>query len=218
MLCRQAYNIESLYFWKEVINIKISLKRFFPFALISVMLFLVASCGDISTSGGNHDINGNSATDNQADDNGMTDNLNDDNPDDNHDNSGNVSGANIQIDYATDELLGRYESFHEFIHEEEGGWLVIWTDVPVKDFAYIKVGYDIIEDNVVFFADYVVYPIGELTLEKPFKVKTYAHYGTIPHYGISFTDANNEKKYFYINESGMDGSLLLVEFENKNGE
>jgi hypothetical protein len=45
-------------------------------------------------------------------------------------------------------------------------------------------------------------------------MQTYSSYGTIPHYGVSFVDADNVTRYFYISESGRDGSLSLVEFEN----
>ena len=120
----------------------------------------------------------------------------------------------MRIDFAEDVSLSQFASFHEFIHEEEGTWIVISTDRDLRDFDYIKVGHDFVQDNVVFFSDYVVHPIGELTPEKPFMVKTYGHYGTIPQYGITFTDTDNEKKYFFINESGMDGSLSLHEFRN----
>ena len=36
-------------------------------------------------------------------------------------------------------------------------------------------------------------------------------YGSIPSYGISFTDPNGAARLFGVNVSGMDGSLELVE-------
>jgi hypothetical protein len=133
--------------------------------------------------------------------------ANNDTPD-----NSNTLPAKVQIDFAADELLVQYESFHEYNHEDEAAWLIIWTDTSVTDFEYIKVGYEVIDDNVVFFPEYVEHTIGELTPEKPFIVKTYGHYGTLPQYGISYTDANDLKRYFYIFESGKDGSLSFVEF------
>lgn len=37
-------------------------------------------------------------------------------------------------------------------------------------------------------------------------------FGSIPHYGISYTDENGSSKQFAIEQSGDDGSILLTEF------
>jgi hypothetical protein len=124
--------------------------------------------------------------------------------------------AQLQINYATDEIKGRHESFHEFVHEEEGAWLLIETDVSIKHFNLIKIEHKFTESNIVFFVDGIEYSLDELTTETPFLVKTYSSYGTIPRHGVSYMDSDNITRYFYISESGMDGSLSFVEFENDN--
>ena len=37
-------------------------------------------------------------------------------------------------------------------------------------------------------------------------------FGSTPHYGISFLDEKGEHKRFFIDQSGEDGSVLLVAF------
>jgi hypothetical protein len=130
-------------------------------------------------------------------------------------NSNNSGNAQLQINYATDNITDLYESFHEFVHAEEGEWLIITTDINIKDFNYIKIGHRFTDDKAVFFVENIEYNLDELIPEKPFLVKTYSSYGTIPHFGISFLDNSNELRYFYISESGKDGSLSLVQFENE---
>jgi uncharacterized lipoprotein NlpE involved in copper resistance len=70
--------------------------------------------------------------------------------DNNSDNDTSLN-ALLQIDYAADEITSRYESFHEFVHVEEGVWIVIVTDNTVKNFEYIKVNHKFLEDKIVFF-------------------------------------------------------------------
>ena len=131
-------------------------------------------------------------------------------------NNGNtiIPGAILQINMTTEEALRQFASYHALVHEEEGAWYVIMTDQPVTEFAFIKVGAYFGGDTVSFYLDWVEWPMGELTPEKPFAIKTYAHYGTLPHYGVAFADGDGTKRYFYMQESGYDGSPLLVEFDH----
>jgi hypothetical protein len=85
----------------------------------------------------------------------------------------------------------------------------------VTDFRYIEVDYHITGDGVQHYFDNTVHHIGAFSPEKPFVIKTYAHWGTIPQYGVAFTDVDNTQRYFYITESGIDGELLIVEFTNE---
>jgi len=130
--------------------------------------------------------------------------------------------ANIQVAWATEELLDIYEYFHEYFHAEYGANMIIRTDVAITDFDFIWVGnsFDVIEWEVDedtplhFFVEEVIHSVGDLTPEKPFKVHTSGHWGVMPRVGISFTDADNNRRYFHISESMKDGSLNIVEFEN----
>lgn len=119
----------------------------------------------------------------------------------------------VSVDYATDELLSKYDSFDEFVEFEDEGYqkIIFITSIVVKDFRFIEVGHKDEDMNVTFFENKVLYSLDELLPEKPFVV-TWMEQGLIPHRGISFVDESNTTRYFYIAMSGEDGSLLLVEF------
>jgi len=121
----------------------------------------------------------------------------------------------VSVDYATDELLSKYNSFNEFVEFEDEGYqrIIFTTSIAVKDFRFIEVGFKDEDKKVAFFENDVLYSMAELSPEKPFVV-TWMEWGTIPHRGISFVDETNTTRYFYISMSGKDGSLLLVEFKN----
>ena len=119
----------------------------------------------------------------------------------------------VSVDYATDELLSKYDFLDKFVEFEDEGYqkIIFTTNIKVKDFRFIEVGYEEKDMNVTFFENKVLYSMEELSPEKPFVV-TWMEWGSIPHRGISYVDETNNTRYFYIAMSGKDGSLLLVEF------
>jgi len=119
--------------------------------------------------------------------------------------------ANIKIDFATDDLRRKYESFHEFTHVDIGSWMIITTDKPVQDFEYVRFvpNLDFIKERSSHMLGETLYSIGEFTPEKPFMVKTIGYWGAFLQYGISFTDTGNTKRYFLIAER-MDESEVPV--------
>jgi hypothetical protein len=121
----------------------------------------------------------------------------------------------VSVDYATDELLNKYDSFDEFVEFKDVGYqkIIFTTSIAVKDFRFIEVGYKDEDMNVTFFENKILYSLKELSPEKPFVV-TWMEWGSIPHRGISFVDETNKTRYFYMAMSGENGSLLLVEFKN----
>ena len=124
--------------------------------------------------------------------------------------------VNIQIEFATDELMSQYEYFHKLVHREYGVWFLIRLDQSVTNFEYIRLGQRLgPNDEFLFYPDDVLYSADELTPEKPFFVKTFIHVGTLPHYGIAFTDSGNVRKHFWINENMADEGpqFLIREFE-----
>jgi len=111
--------------------------------------------------------------------------------------------------------LDSYSSFDEFVEFDEEGYqrIVFTTSAVVTDFRFIEVGYNSDGPTIEFFESSVLYSIDELLPEKPLVV-TWMEWGLIPHRGISYIDENSTRKFFSINLSGYDGSLLLVEFVN----
>jgi hypothetical protein len=132
-----------------------------------------------------------------------------------------VTLNNIHIGRATDELLSKYNSFHEYINDEGGDRLIIWTDTEVKDFAFISINCTDMGDKVSYDAGDALFSPGNLSPEKPFVVKLLIP-GSLPAYGISFVDQNGLKRYFTINLDGRGEEeappYFLHEFENGNGE
>lgn len=108
---------------------------------------------------------------------------------------------NFHIALATDELLNRYDSFHEYINHEDGARLIIWTDTVIKDFAFITVDHDVTVSKLSFLAGDTLFSVDALSPEKPFVVKLLIP-GILPAYGISFADENGVERFFSINLSG----------------
>jgi len=134
--------------------------------------------------------------------------------------------TNIQIAFAADELPYQFESFHEFIHVEEAVYMIIWTDTPVTDFDFIWISnsfdladWDVEEDTeLFFFVEEIIYSVGELTPEMPFKLRTWGDWGPLPRIGVSFVDTNGITRYFSIQQSMMDSLLRITEFESTADE
>jgi len=118
----------------------------------------------------------------------------------------------VHVDYATDETLSQYPSYiDEYVEYEYAIKIILITDAAVKEFRYIKVDYNFDDDNVVFLEGETLHSMDEWLPEQPLVAST-DFPGIFPTTGITFVDANDVKRCFYINVSGKDGSLSLVEF------
>ena len=128
--------------------------------------------------------------------------------------------GNFHISRTTDELLNKYDSFHEYIINGDGDTLIIRTDTAIKDFAFISVNYDDTGGKVSLLAGDTLFSVDELSPEKPFVVKLLDPGGVLPTYGISFVDENGVKRYYSINldKRGVEEAppYFLLEFENGN--
>lgn len=128
--------------------------------------------------------------------------------------------GNFHIALATDELMNKYDSSHEYINDEDGARLIIWTDEKIKDFAFISVDYEGTGDKISYLAGDILFSVDELSPEKPFVVKLMIP-GSVLAYGISFLDENGVQRYFAINLDGRGAEeappYFLLEFENGGG-
>ncbi|MDD2217879.1 MAG: hypothetical protein PHX63_05555 [Eubacteriales bacterium] len=133
----------------------------------------------------------------------------------------NTSPVNIEIERATDKLLSKYDSVYEYIKDEDGIRLMIHTDTPLKDFAFISVDYVDKEGEFYFVEGSQLFQIDELSPEKPFVVQLQIA-GSIPNYGISFVDENGDEKNYIISYSGRGEDeappFSLLEFEKANSK
>ncbi len=125
--------------------------------------------------------------------------------------------GNFHVALATDKLLDKYDSFYEYINDEDGARLIIWTDTEIKDFSFISIKNDDTGNKLSYFAGDALFSVDEFPPEKPFVVKLRIP-GTVPAYGISFVDENGAKKYYTIQLSGRGAEeappYYFLEFEN----
>ena len=175
------------------------------FTLMFVILFLAASCTSDTVT-----------TTEQISDINVIKNTSDDTPADNTAEAPAIEdkpiplSANIQIDHVSDDLLKNFEMPYEYIVDENGAEVMIWTDIAIKDFTLYETGYDIEDDNFALYPANILYTIDELPPERPFVITMYMP-EIIPTHGFSFTDSDNTKRSYLIQESGLDGSLFLGE-------
>ena len=85
------------------------------------------------------------------------------------------------------------------------------TMVPVEDFTVVSLFLqESGEDGELYFDVTELFDYGTLTPDRPLSV-TLTIYGTMPSYGISFTDPSGIHHLYGVTMSGMDGSLELME-------
>ena len=138
---------------------------------------------------------------------------------------------NVQVQYVADEFLRQWgsmaelfhtyidlsqlNSYHEFVEFEEENTprIVIWADVPLRDFYFVEVDFSP-EYTMEFMFAHIIYPKDELSPDVPFVV-TFLNRGTIPHRGIVFFDEEyQDHRFFSIMKSGYDNSLSLLESDS----
>ena len=119
----------------------------------------------------------------------------------------------VHAQWAEDVLtdLSDYEQF--ILGMDEALPLVYFsTESTVEDFKVLSLTFESIDDNGnVKFAVEETSHHGILTPETPLFVRMELM-GTIPNNGISYVDANGATRYFTVDVSGYDGSLLMTEF------
>lgn len=122
--------------------------------------------------------------------------------------------ATVKAEWAAD-AEKEYDSLDEYIDEaatEESGAepMLISTDKEISNFKLLKLSLAEFDDNGnIKFTTQTLYKQKELTADCPLKL-TVPIYGTIPSYGISYTDTDGSEKISSINLSGEDGSIQLT--------
>jgi hypothetical protein len=121
----------------------------------------------------------------------------------------------ISADYATEQLLEQYQSYDEFNESEDIEYQVkvlFKVGTEVKDVRFLEIFFDENGESgdVNFYVSRILYSKDKVSPEKPLVVGTVFH-GDFPTRGISFVDENNTTRYYSLNMSGRDGSLILLE-------
>ena len=105
--------------------------------------------------------------------------------------------------------LGPHDEFVTSQLGETRTGVVYYAKSPLKDFKVLSLKLEKFEDKPVFLAQ-TLYTKEVLNPERPLLVKL-CLYGSIPNNGFSYTDSKGETRYYAINASGKDGSLLLID-------
>lgn len=120
----------------------------------------------------------------------------------------------VHVQWAEDVLtdLSDYERFRLGL-DEEPPLIYFSTEQTIEDFKELSLTFESIDDdgNVKFAVEETYYH-GTLTPESPLLVRMEL-IGTIPNNGVSYVDSSGKTRYFAVEVSGYDGSLLLSEFE-----
>ena len=117
--------------------------------------------------------------------------------------TGTAESLPVKAQYLEDvPELGEHDTFSQTDGTEES---------TVSDFRLLSIAMQDIDENGIFtFSAEELYSQPELTPERPLEADL-VFLGDIPNNGISFTDADGNVKYFSVDMSGMDGSLILWE-------
>jgi len=136
----------------------------------------------------------------------------------------------IQISRATCELKGSFDNLHELdyavvrkarygedIALAYGDRLMIWANIPLRNFAVILKSNDFIYDELIFIPLETFGMVDELLPGEGFLITEYAGAGTLPWSGITFVDSDGVQRYFSIvqDQSGISEPFSLVEFKNR---
>lgn len=127
----------------------------------------------------------------------------------------NLANAIVSVDYASDDFLAQTGTYDEVIIDDSNVLtrLVFTVNIKVKDFKYLEILLtDCIDDKCSFDVVEELYSINELRPERTLVIGM-EFVGSIPNRGISFVDETGTTRYFSINQSGKDGSVFLLEFE-----
>ena len=110
--------------------------------------------------------------------------------------------------------LGDYTKYDEFTADsyESQAKVLFTTDKSVKDFNILALTLENVDDDgKVAFSEQSVYNMDTLKPERPLMVNMTLE-GTIPNYGISYTDTDGSTRKYAVEISGKDGALILREF------
>lgn len=113
-----------------------------------------------------------------------------------------------------EEAFPDLSEYERFIHGMDEALPLIYfsTEETVTDFKILSLTFESADDagNVRFAAE-ETYSHGTMTPEEPLLARMELM-GTIPNNGISYVDSSGKTRYFAVEVSGYDGSLLLTEF------
>ena len=125
-----------------------------------------------------------------------------------------MAQAHMTIDYLTDEMFNSLDAFEEYTDQIYGNdehtiETLITTDIAIHDIKIMDGEVkETEEDHTEFAVHAILFECDSLEPDKPLVYKTQFP-GTMPDRLISYIDADEEEKVFYMSMSGEDSSLNL---------
>ena len=122
-------------------------------------------------------------------------------------------GSEVNVHWAED-VLDNSSVYDEFSVEQPDPEVrvVFTTENNLQNFKILELELDNIDDlGNISFLTRELFALDELTSER-FIVANLTYFETIPQYGIAYIDRSGTTRYFALELSGKDGSLLLSEF------
>jgi len=110
------------------------------------------------------------------------------------------------------DLTDEYEALYGIVyHEAQGAVFALRTDTAIPNFDFIEVGLGGGDTGMLYFyPGDVLHSFDMFTPENALVVTT--HFGTMPRIAVTFLDENGTRRYLTIQQCGIDGSVLLIEF------
>ena len=108
----------------------------------------------------------------------------------------------VFIDEATAEKLEKYSSYYTYVHQQDGGEVLISTTETLRFFEFIAIEADIIDGELHYYPSTVYFALDRIDPDHPFVVRFKVTSEVISHHGISFVDPDNVRRYYVINIPG----------------
>ena len=105
---------------------------------------------------------------------------------------------------------GAYDTFIADASESRV-WIAFSASEAVKDFRFLRVSPVEDRDGNLTFSGKEMHRLPVLGPERPLAVSM-TFYGSLPSYGISYTDGSGQTRRFTVGLSGEDGSVVLTAF------
>jgi|GEM_PF-2841984 len=128
-----------------------------------------------------------------------------------------IEDFTIHIEHASDELQNKFDYIHEFdytavliarnlyndfVRYGDGNRLIVWANQTLYNLSVISVGHDFINDELFFIPFGNFEKIDEVRPGEAFVIYNYRGMGgAFPWSGLTFTDGNGNRRYFFINQS-----------------
>ena len=123
----------------------------------------------------------------------------------------NNAVADIEGQWESDvKQLGPHDTFVASESDPKTG-VVFSVNNPIKNFKVLSLHFKEFKNDKPVFLVKELYTKEVFRPDRQLLVK-FTFFGSIPNNGISYTDPNGKTRYYSISQSGMDGSLIFIEF------